>query len=126
MMSNAKGIVRPYVAGTDIQPGSSVNQGDGNKVILNNGLAFVGIYPFEGNEPKKAGEGIPITLTGVVKVRVSSAVIAGRRAVQGTQSGSIVMISTNAGRYETIGIFLESGAVNEYVDMLICRDQVSV
>jgi hypothetical protein len=124
-MNNANGvIIRPYIAAVPIPPGSAVlNNGD-NKVDLTGGTDFIGVYPFEANETKAAGETLGIAVAGVVKVRLSSPVTAGKRAVH--VGGSVAVMGTAAGKYTTIGGFLESGATGEYVDMLICRDQITV
>jgi hypothetical protein len=88
---------------------------------------FIGAYPYEANEPKEAGEPVGIAVSGAVKVLAGGTVTAGKKAVlKGDASGSFVNLPTAAGRYATCGVFLETGAAGEFVDMLIEHGSVTI
>jgi hypothetical protein len=131
MMSNAKGIIRPYIAESAILPGTAVVQGSAdNKVKAPNpsgGGFFIGFYPFEANEAKAAGDAIGIQLTGIAKVRAGGDVTAGHSAYVKGPMGDLVNFQTDdPGNYDMVGMFLEGGAAGEYVDLLIERGSVTI
>jgi hypothetical protein len=124
-------VRRPYITETVIQPGTGVVQGSGENKVKAPGSGgsgdFIGVYAWEANEAKAAGAEAGIAVTGVVKVLAGGNVAAGKKAVLSDDtSGSFVNIGTVAGRYDTCGTFLQSGAAGEYVDMIVERGSVTV
>jgi hypothetical protein len=123
-------VRRPYIAESVIKPGCGVAQGSAdNKVAVSeNGTgAFIGAYAFEDNEVMRAGDPVGIALSGVVKVLAGGTVSAGTKAVlKADNSGAFINCPGTAGRYATCGLFLDSGAAGEYVDMLIEHGSVTV
>ena len=122
---------RPYIAESDIAPGTGVVQGSAETKVrapaANGSGDFIGVYAFEANQPKAAGDPVGIALTGVVKVLAGGTVSAGKKAVlKSDASGSFIEVPTAAGRYETCGTFLESGVAGEYVDMIVERGSVTI
>jgi hypothetical protein len=122
---------RPYIAESAIKPGTAVVQGSADNQVSapgDNGEGdFIGLYPFEDNEEKKAGEAIGIVLHGVAKALVSDQVSAGKKAVLCEDaSGSLRPLPRSVGRFNTVGTFLENGNAGEYVDVLIERGSVTV
>lgn len=119
---------RPYIAESAIKPGTAVVQGSAdNKVKApdENAGNFIGVYPFEANEPKAVDDRVGIALTGVVKVRAGATVAAGSKAVM-DEDGFLVNAPTDPGQYATCGTFLESGDVDEYIDMIVERGSVTI
>jgi len=117
---------RPYIAESVIKPGCAVVQGTAdNKVKApgNNGTGdFIGLYAFEANEEKKEGESVGIVLHGVAKALAGGTVTAGKKAIlKKDTSGSLEVLPSTAGDYNTVGIFLEGGSAGDYVDVLIER-----
>jgi hypothetical protein len=122
---------RPYIAASAVKPGCGVVQGSAEgrvKSPASDGSGdFIGVYAFEANEPKEAGDQIGIAITGVVKVLAGGSAAAGKKAVlKSDDSGTFATLPTAAGRYSACGTFLESGAAGEYVDMLIERGSVTI
>jgi len=122
---------RPYIAESAIKPGCAVVQGSADDKVKtpgNNGAGdFIGIYAYEANEEKKAGEAIGIVLSGVAKAVAGGTVAAGKKAIlKGDTSGSLVVLPTAAGNYNTVGTFLEGGSAGDYVDVLIERGNITV
>jgi hypothetical protein len=122
---------RPYTAESTIKPGTAVVQGSADNKVKAPGDAgagdFIGVYPWEANEARTAGDPVGIVLHGVVKVLAGGAVHAGKKAhLQSDTSGSFVELTNAAGRYNTTGIFLESGSAGDYVDMFLEHDSVTV
>ena len=121
---------RPYIAESAIAPGSGVVQGSAdNKITVSaDGTgAFIGVYAFEANSAKETGDPVGIAISGVVKALAGGAVKAGTKAVlKGDNSGSFINAPSAAGQYATCGIFLESGADGEYVDMLIEHGNITI
>jgi hypothetical protein len=122
---------RPYITETIIKPGAGVVQGSGEHKIKAPGTGgsgdFIGVYAFEANTTKEAGEQIGIALTGVVKALVGASVAAGKKAVLKTDtSGAFVSVPTTAGVYSTCGTFLENGSEGEYIDILIKHGSVTI
>lgn len=122
---------RPYNAESAIAPGCGVVQGSAEKKVkapaADGSGDFIGIYAFEANEPKEAGDPVGIAISGVVKALAGGSVIAGKKAVlKSDASGSLMNVPTAAGRYTTCGTFLENGEAGEYVDMLIEHGSVTI
>jgi hypothetical protein len=122
---------RPYISESAIKPGAGVVQGSAeNKVKApgaNGAGDFIGVYPFEANEPKEAGDEIAVALDGVVQVVAGGTVNAGKKAkLKGDTSGAFIEVPASAGTYAACGMFLQSGSTGEYVDMIIERGSVSV
>lgn len=73
--------VRPYFTETAVKPGRAVARGSAEhkvKAHASDGSGdFIGIYGFEANDEKAAGDQVGITLTGAVKARAGGAVSAG-------------------------------------------------
>ncbi|GHV90835.1 hypothetical protein AGMMS50268_13380 [Spirochaetia bacterium] len=118
---------RPYIAESVIQPGTAVVQGTADNQVKSGGSAgnFIGVYPFEANEAKAAGDRVGIALTGVEKVRAGATVTAGRKAVM-DEDGFLVNAPAAPGQYVTCGTFLESGDVDEYIDMIVERGSFTI
>lgn len=120
---------RPYITEVEIKPGRGVVQGSAeNKVKLpgvNGEGDFLGVYPFEANMTHDAEDELGIALLGVVKVEAGDTVAAGKKAVL-AEGGRFIEVDEEEGTYNTCGIFLESGAAGDYVDMLIERGAVVV
>jgi hypothetical protein len=122
---------RPYVAESAIKPGCAVVQGSADnkvKAPASDGKGdFIGLYAFEANEDKKAGEAIGIVLHGVAKALAGGTVAAGKKAIlKSDASGMLIILPTAAGEYSVVGTFLESGSAGDYVDVLIERGNVSI
>ncbi len=122
---------KSYLAETIINPGCGVVQGSAENKVKAPGSGgsgdFIGVYPFEANEAKAAGESVGIALSGVVKVLAGGTVTAGKKAVLAADtSGTFINCPTDAGRYETCGTFLQSGMIGEYVDMIVERGSVTI
>ena len=122
---------RPYVAESSIAPGTGVVQGTAENQVKAPGSGgsgdYIGVYPFEANEAKAAGDSVGIELDGVVKVLAGGSVTAGKKAVlKSDTSGSFVNVPTAIGRYATCGTFLQSGSAGEYVDMIVERGSVTI
>ena len=121
---------RPYIAEAAIAPGRAVVQGSADDKVTAPGMAgsgdFIGVYPFEANLPKAAGDEIGIALSGVVKVEAGGSVSAGSKAVINNAAGTFANAPTGEGQYATVGTFLESGEEGEYVDMIVERGSVTI
>ncbi|MDR2792928.1 MAG: hypothetical protein LBB61_04580 [Treponema sp.] len=88
---------------------------------------FIGVYAFEANERKEAGDEAGIALSGVVQAPAGGTVSAGRKAVlKGDARGVFVNAPETEGRYAVCGTFLQSGAEGGYVDMIIERGSVTI
>jgi len=118
---------RSYKAETDVNVGLGVVAGTKeNQVKVAGSGDFIGIYPFEnGKLNRKANEHIGIVVSGgPYKVLVSSIVHAGKKAVLNSvaeKEGTFKECPTVAGTYDICGMFLENGAVDEYVEMVVER-----
>jgi hypothetical protein len=122
---------RAYVTESAVKPGCGVVQGSAEGKVKSpapDGSGdFIGVYAFESRPAKEAGDQIGIALTGAVKVLAGGSVAAGKKAVlKSDDSGSFVNLPSAAGRYNVCGIFLETGAAGEYVDMLIEHGSVTI
>lgn len=121
---------RPYIAESMIKPGAGVVQGSAdNKVkapAADGGGDFIGVYAFEAQEPKEAGDPVGIALSGAVKVLAGGTVTAGKQAVLKSDGSGRFVVPTAAGSYRACGLFLESGSDGEYVDMLIEHGNVTI
>jgi len=122
---------RPYTAESAIKPGCAVVQGGADNKVkapgANGAGDFIGLYSFEANEEKAAGDSVGIVLHGVAKALAGGTVAAGKRAVlKGDASGSLVPLPDEEGEYNTVGTFLEGGSEGDYVDVLIERGNITV
>jgi hypothetical protein len=122
---------RPYTTESAILPGTGVVQGGADNKVKAPGAGgsgdFVGVFAWEANEAKEAGDAVGIALAGVVKVQAGGNVSAGKKAVlKNDISGTFVNIGTAAGQYATCGTFLESGAAGDYVDLIVERGSVTI
>jgi hypothetical protein len=122
---------RPYLAESAIKPGCAVVQGSSDNKVkapgANGSGDFIGVYSFEANEEKTAGDTVGIVLHGIAKALAGGAVVAGKRAVlKNDTSGALVVMPTTAGEHSTVGVFLEGGSAGDYVDVLIERGSVTV
>ena len=121
---------RPYVAQSAIAPGSAVIQGTADNAVTapsDEKADVLGVYPFEANEAAATQDRIGIALGGVVKVVAGGTASAGKKAVLSKDKlGAFEDVPATAGDYKTCGIFLESGAAGEYIDMYIERGVVTV
>jgi hypothetical protein len=75
---------RPYVAEGAINPGTAVVQGSADNTVkapgANGAGDFIGVYPYEANEPKAAGDPVGIVLHGVVTALAGGTVAAGKKS----------------------------------------------
>ncbi|MDR0708928.1 MAG: hypothetical protein LBF77_02545 [Spirochaetaceae bacterium] len=122
---------RPYIAETAIQPGTGVVQGSAENKVKAPGSGgsgdFIGVYAWEANRAKEAGDEVGIALAGVEKVLAGGDVTAGKKAIlKGDTSGAFINIGSAAGRYAACGTFLESGSAGQYVDLIIERGSVTI
>ena len=122
---------RPYIAGSDIKPGTAVVQGSADNQVTapdNNGKGdFIGLYSFEANEKKAAGDSVGIVLHGVAKAVAGGTVAAGKKAIlKADTSGALVVLPDTPGKYSTVGTFLEGGSSGDYVDVLIERGNITI
>ena len=122
---------RAYIAESAVTPGCAVVQGSADnkvKAPANNGAGdFIGVFSWEANEAKVAGDEIGIVLHGLAKVAAGGNVAAGKPGIlKGDASGTIVALPATAGNYKTVGIFLEGGSTGEYVDFFVERGSVTV
>jgi hypothetical protein len=122
---------RPYVAEGAIKPGTAVVQGSADNKVkapgANGAGDFIGVYPWEANEAKDAGDPVGIALHGVVKVLAGGNVAAGKKAVlKADTSGSFEVLPGDEGNYNTVGLFLEGGSAGDYVDMIVERGSVTI
>jgi hypothetical protein len=122
---------RPYISESTILPGSGVVQGSADNKVKAPGTGgsgdFIGVFAWEANDRKEAGDAVGIALAGIVKVRAGGNVSAGKKAVlKNDVTGSLVQIGTAPGQYATCGTFLESGAAGEIVDMVVERGSVTI
>jgi hypothetical protein len=124
-------VRRPYIAESAILPGTGVVQGSAENKVKVPGTGgsgdFIGVYAWEANRAKEAGDEVGIALDGVVKVRAGGTVTAGKKAVlAGNTSGTFVVLGSDDGQYATCGTFLQSGVAGEYVDMIVERGSVTI
>jgi hypothetical protein len=122
---------RAYRTETAVNPGTGVVQGSAENKVKAPGAAgagnFIGVYAFEANAPKGAGEEIGVVLSGIAQVLAGGTVNAGKRAVlKGDVSGAFIEAPTAAGQYAVCGTFLQSGSAGEYVDMIVERGSVTI
>jgi hypothetical protein len=122
---------RPYVAESAISPGTAVVQGSEDNTVKAPGASgagdFIGVYPYEANEAKAAGDPVGIALHGVVKVQAGGTVAAGKKAIlKADTSGTFIVLPATAARYDTVGTFLEGGSSGDYVDMIVERGSVTI
>jgi hypothetical protein len=122
---------RPYVAESAINPGCAVVQGSADNKVKAPGSGgsgdIIGLYPYEANEAKASGDPVGIVLHGVVKVLAGGTVAAGKKAIlKADTSGSLVVLPTAAGQYNTVGTFLEGGSAGDYVDLIVERGSVTI
>jgi hypothetical protein len=122
---------RPYITESAINPGTGVVQGSKENTVKAPGADgsgdYIGVYAWEANEAKVAGDAVGIALAGIVKVLAGGNVTAGKKAVlKADTSGAFVDIGSTAGQYSTCGTFLESGVAGEYVDMVVERGSVTI
>jgi hypothetical protein len=122
---------RPYVAESAISPGTAVVQGSADNTVkapgANGAGDFIGVYPYEANEAKAAGDPVGIVLHGVVKVLAGGTVAAGKKAVlKADTSGAFAVLPEDDGRYNTAGTFLEGGSAGDYVDLIVERGSVTI
>jgi hypothetical protein len=122
---------RPYIAETAVKPGCAVVQGSRDNMVKapgSDGLgAVIGLYPFEANEEKAAGEPVGIVLYGVAKALLGGDAQAGMlAALKNDSSGTLVQLSASPGLNTTVGQFLEGGSAGDYVDVLIHVGIISV
>jgi hypothetical protein len=122
---------RPYVAESAIKPGCAVAQGSADNKVKAPGSDgagdFIGVYPWEANEARDAGDPVGIVLHGVAKVLAGGTVAAGKKAVlKADDSGAFEVLPDAEGRHNTVGLFLESGSAGDYVDMIVERGSVTI
>jgi hypothetical protein len=122
---------RPYNTESALLPGTGVVQGSTEHTVKAPGAGgggdYIGVYAWEANEAKAAGDEVGIALTGIVKVLAGGTVSAGKKAVlKSDTSGTFVTLGATAGQYATCGTYLESGVVGEYVDMIVERGSVTI
>jgi hypothetical protein len=122
---------RPYNTESPIAPGTAVVQGSKETTIKAPGAAgggdYIGVYAFEANAAKAAGDEVGIALAGIVKVLAGGNVTAGKKAVlKADTSGTFVDMGSESGQYATCGTFLETGVAGEYVDMIVERGSVTI
>ncbi|MDR0760441.1 MAG: hypothetical protein LBF74_10100 [Treponema sp.] len=122
---------RPYVAEGAIGPGTAVVQGSADNTVkapgTNGAGDFIGVYPYEANEAKAAGDPVGIVLHGVVKVLAGGTVAAGKKAVlKADTSGAFTVLPGTEGQYNTVGTFLEGGSSGDYVDLIVERGSVTI
>lgn len=122
---------RAYNAESAINPGCGVVQGSAENQVKAPGTggsgSFIGVYPFEANAAKEAGDQVGIALSGIVKVQAGGSVTAGSKASLKTDtSGTFVNTPTATGQHAVVGTFLQSGSAGEYVDMIVERGSVTV
>lgn len=109
---------RPCIAETDIAPGTACTQGSAENKVRSpaGGGDFIGVYAYEANAAKKAGEALGVVIYGLAKVLAGGDVSAGSFAEIKDASGAFV----NAGGSGRVcGMFLQDGAAGEYVEMLV-------
>jgi hypothetical protein len=125
-------IVHPFIAETVILSGTGVVQGSKEGCVKrpgSNGAGdFIGVFAYDPKKPQAAsGDGVGIVLSGVVKVRAGEDVTAGKKAVlTADNSGAFINLPTAAGTYQICGLFLQSGAEDEYVEMLVERGSITI
>jgi hypothetical protein len=122
---------KPYTTESALTPGTGVVQGSTERTVKapeENGAGdFIGVYAWEDNQAKEAGDRVGITLTGPAKVLAGGTVSAGKTAVlKQDTSGTFIAMGSTAGQYRTCGLFLESGESGDYVDMLVERGSVTI
>ena len=121
---------RPYITETEIKAGTGVVQGSGERKVKAPGAGgagdFIGVYAWDANEAKAAGEEVGIELSDVVKVVAGGDVTAGKKAVLKDESGVFVDMPEIDGPISTCGTFLQSGVAGEIVEMIVERGSVTL
>ena len=121
---------RPYIAETAILSGTGVVQGSAERKVKAPGAGgsgdFIGVYAWDANEAKAAGEEVGIELNDVVKVLAGGDVTAGKKAVMKDTSGAFEDMPETDGVYFTCGTFLQSGVAGEIVEMIVERGSVTI
>ena len=122
---------RPYKTESAISPGCGVVQGSSETLVKAPGSGgsgdFIGVYPFEANAAKEAGDQLGIEISEIAKVQAGGNVTAGKKAaLKADTSGTFINVATTAGAHPTCGTFLQSGASGDYVDMIVERGSVTV
>jgi hypothetical protein len=111
---------RPYIAETIIAPGAACTQGsEENKVrspLAGGGGSFIGVYAYEANEAKDAGEALGVAIYGVARVLAGGDVSAGSFAEIKDETGAFV---NSTGSARVCGMFLQNGSAGEYVEMFV-------
>lgn len=119
---------RPYKAGGTIKPGYAVTPGaDENTIVTaDNDDDFLGVYEFENQRADRvAGDNLGVVIGGPAKVSAGGNVTNGKKAVVDTD-GQFINCPATPGRYATVGTFLESGILDEYVDLFVERGSVTI
>jgi hypothetical protein len=123
-------VRRPYITESAVLPGTGVVQGSAENKVKAPGSGgsgdFIGVFAWEANGAKETGDEAGIAIGGVVKVRAGGTVSAGKKAVLADATGAFTELGEDAGRYDTCGTFLQSGAAGEYVDMIVERGSVTI
>jgi hypothetical protein len=124
-------VRRPYITESAVLPGTGVVQGSAENKVKAPGAGgsgdFIGVFAWEANEAKEAGDELGVALTGVVKVRAGGTVNAGKKAaLKNDTTGAFVEMGSGAGRYAVCGTFLQSGGAGEYVDMIVERGSATI
>ena len=122
---------RPYIAEGAIKPGTGVVQGSADNKVRAPGAAgagdFIGVYAWEDNEAKDAGDPVGIVLHGVAKVLAGGNAEAGKKAVlKADTSGAFIVMPATEGQHNTVGTFLEGGSAGQYIDMIVERGSVTI
>jgi hypothetical protein len=111
---------RAYYTETAVTPGAGVVQGSGETKVKAPGAEgsddFIGVYAFEANEAKGAGDEIGVAISGIVQALAGGVVNAGKKAVlKGGASGAFIEAPTEAGQYATCANeFNASGRMETY------------
>jgi hypothetical protein len=110
---------RLYIAETTIAPGTACVQGSAENKVCSppaGGGNFIGVYAYEANMAKDAGDARGVVIYGVAKVLTGGEVSAGSFA--DIKDGNCAFVNAGgAGR--VCGMFLQNGAAGEYVEMLV-------
>jgi len=119
---------RPYIAEEDINVGRAVAAGSADNTAVQGAddNDFIGVYEYESQRIAKAeGEHFSCVISGPAKVEAGASVTRGSKAVVDAD-GRFINCPTDAGEYDTVGTFLESADVNEFVDMMVERGSVTI
>jgi len=122
---------RAYRVESAIKPGTAVVQGSTDNQVKAPGHGgagdFIGVYSFEANETKNAGDSAGIVLHGLAKAVAGGTVSAGKKAVlKNDVSGSLIELPQAAGSYKIVGMFLESGSAGDYLDVFVERGNITI